>query len=453
MAATLPAEASASLAYGTAGVALTDLDARLGGTKATGTLRLAPGQGEAMTGELDLDRLALASVLGLALGPEQPAAPRSAWSDLRFGSGLAAPPRTTLDIKAATLDLAPGLTAHDASFELGLAPDVLTIDKLGAGAWGGRLAGSASLRRDGDQAGLEAKLEADGIGLDLPGVRGRFSGKLDLAGGGTSPLGLVSGLAGSGTATLADLAIPQADPGALPKLLADVESDDLAVDADAVARAYGDATKTPFEAGTRRFDLALAGGVVSFASTAGDPPPSNVVDATLDLRLPSLTTRVTETLEALPKGWSGPAPSLVVAWSGPPRSPQRSVDVSAFINAVAARALARESARIEAYELDVRERALFNTRLTAERRRASDKIKAEADAEAARVAKARREAAARAAAKVAQEKAAQEKAEQESQEKAQEEHDRAARESARPAEQSGAPPEPPRSGPSAPGRD
>ena len=133
-----------------------------------------------------------------------------------------------------------------------------------------------------------------------------------------------------------------------------------------------------------------------------------------------------ETLHALPKGWSGPPPSVVFAFDGPPTAPKRMVDVSAFIDAVATRALARETARIEAYEFDVRERAFFNQRLLSERRREQDRLKAEADArkaeaerrarlEAERLDRLRREEASRAAAqeKAAHDKAAREKAAEE----------------------------------------
>ncbi|MCX8256029.1 MAG: hypothetical protein OTI36_18770, partial [Beijerinckiaceae bacterium] len=422
---TLPAKATSTLAYGMAGLALTNVQAELAGAQATGTLRLAPEGGDtpSLTGALKLDKVSLASLLSIALGAEQPATAQSAWSSLAFGSGLADPPRTALQITTSALHLADGLDASDAAFDLALSPGVVALKNVAATLDGGRLTGSASLRRDGDHAGLEASLGLDGVALDLPAAKGRLTGKLDLAGSGTSALVLVSSLAGSGAATVADLAVAEADPAVLPKLFAEVEGDELSVDADTVARAYADAAKAPAALGTRAFDLSLAGGTLALIPKGAGEPSGSVssdVDGSLDLRQPSLALRVTETLHALPKGWSGAPPKLVVAWTGPPRAPTRSVDVSAFINAVAARALARETARIEAYELDIRERAFFNARLQTERRRAQDKAKAEADA---REAKARREA----AAKAAQEKAAQEKAEQDRAAKQKEMEERAAR--------------------------
>ena len=413
---TLPATAKGALAYGLAGLGLTDLTADIAGTRATGTLRLAPKNADAptVTGALKLDKASLSSVLGLVLGPEQPAAAESAWSTLAFGSALGDPPRTALQISAGSLHLAEGLDASGASFDLGIAPGAISLKNIAAGLDGGSLAGTASLRRDGSRAGLEATIGLDGVALDLPSVKARLTGKLDLAGSGTSAFTLVSSLAGSGEATLADLSVAGADPSALPKLFAEVEGDELSVDADTVARAQADAAQAPAALGTRLFDLSLAGGTLALTPKSdGAPtaaPVTSVVDGALDLRQPSLALRVTETLRALPDGWSGTPPALVVAWNGPPRAPARSLDVSAFINAVAARALARETARIEAYELDIRERAFFNARLQSERRRAQDKAKAEADArEAEARAKARREA----VAKAAQEKADQEKADRE----------------------------------------
>ena len=416
----LPLQVTSTVAYGSAGIGLTDLKAMLGQTIATGTLRYARQATEApgLTGALDLDRLSLATLLGFALGPEQPAAPQSAWSNLAFetglGAGLAEPPQTALQLRVKTLDVVDSLAATDAGLDLTFAPGLVTLKHVSAALGGGHVGGDLSLRRDEDRAGLEGSLALDGVALDTPAMKGEISGKLDLAGSGTSPLALVSSLAGSGEATLADLSVQRADPAALPKLFAEVESDDLAVDADTVARAFADAAVAPLEAGTRRFDLSLAGGTLAFApkpsSEPETPPVASEIDGTLDLRRPSLALRAKETLLTLPDGWSGAVPSVVVAWTGPMRAPERAIDVNAFINAVAARALARETARIEAYEQDIRERALFNARLQSERRRAEDKATAEADAreaEAARIAKARREAAARA------EKAAQEKAEDE----------------------------------------
>ena len=53
---------------------------------------------------------------------------------------------------------------------------------------------------------------------------------------------------------------------------------------------------------------------------------------------------------------------IAALWRGPLAAPLRDLDAGSFINGLAVRAIARESARIEALEADMRERALFARR-------------------------------------------------------------------------------------------
>jgi hypothetical protein len=319
--------------------------------------------------------------------------------------------------------------AADATLDLSVAPNLVTLRHATARLSGGQISGEATLRRDNRQATLEGKIAVDHVGLRLPAFDTIMTGALDFAGAGTSPSALVASLGGSGAATAADLHVPGAEPGALPKIFQDVENDVLTVDEDAVTRAFADAAKGPLAAGTRRFNLGLAAGTLHADPDGASPQDAAGVTSKIgldcDLTRPRLDMRVEETLHALPKNWEGPPPSIVVTLAGPPSRADRSFDVSAFLNAVAARALAREAARIETYEFDIRERAIFNARLVSERRREEERQKAEDDArkaeidrqarvlaaqkEAARLERLRREQAIRAA----QEKAAQAKADQE----------------------------------------
>ena len=415
----LPASGSASLAIGQAGLALSDIDGTLGGAKTKGALQWKASGQPALTGTLDLDRLDMSSLLGLALGPAQPAADGQRWSSLGFSAGLIDPPRAEVTLLAKTLGLSDGLVAQSAELDLGIASNQVTIKRLTAGFHGGHIGADLSLRRDGRQAALEGKVSADHVAITLPSVTTTLTGTLDVAGSGTSAATLVASLAGTGNAKITKLVISGADPKALPKLFDDVESDALSVDEDSVLRALDETAKGSLDAGDRDFGLSLAAGTLRFRETAPAPDQAAVatsIDATLDLRRTSLETHADETLRTLPKNWVGPAPSIFAIQSGPVTAPKRSYDVSSFINAVATRALARESARIEAYEFDIRERAFFNQRLQSERRREQDRLKAEEDAraaeadrkakvEAARQEKVRREEAA---------KAAREKAEQDS---------------------------------------
>ena len=411
----LPADLRGGLTSDQSGIAVTALAGTLEGVAAKGDLRWATATGDApaLTGTLGLDRLPLASLLALALGPARPAAGGGRFSSERFAGGLVDPPRGSLTLKVAGLDLIDGLTATDASLELGVAPGLVTLRHVAGSLAGGRVSGNVSVRRASEGATVEGRLALDKTHVALAGASAVLSGTLDLAGGGSSASALVASLAGSGAAQASGLRVPRADPAALPAVFAAVEADALAVDEETIARALDEASAGPLDLGDRRFDLGLAGGVLRFAPAAAAPPPPDRVastfEATLDLRASKLEEHVRETLLALPPNWTGAAPAIVFTLAGPVAAPRRSIDVSGLIDAVATRALARESARIEAYESDIRERAFFAQRLRSEERREQDHLKVEDDArkaeadrearlEAARLERVRKEEAARTAA-------------------------------------------------------
>ena len=84
-------------------------------------------------------------------------------------------------------------------------------------------------------------------------------------------------------------------------------------------------------------------------------------------------------------------PQIAIGWRGPLESPRREIDPAALSNALAARALAREIERVEAFEADIRERSFFARRLRAERdMREAELREAEAAREATRLAEIQR---------------------------------------------------------------
>ncbi len=385
----------------------------------------------ALTGSLSLDRLSLPTMLSLALGPPQQPAAGADWSAATFGSGLIDLPPVALDLQVQTLDMGRGLIGSDARFGLGLSPGSVALRGLKARVQDGTVGADLVVRRDGATAAIEGGISASGVALALPGITGRLSGSLSLAGSGRSALALASSLSGTGEATLGDLQIARADPAALPKVFEDVEADRVSVDEDAILRALDDAAIAPLAAGTRPFALSLAAGTLHGdpkPGTSGDGAVRSTATFAVDLRTRTLDARVVQTLQALPKSWSGAPPQIVLQVEGPFGAAVRTINASGFVNALAGRALARETARIEAYEADARERAFFNQRLQADRRREQERVKAEDDArlaaETARKAEAdrrAREAAARLertrkaeeAARAAQDRAAQDRATQE----------------------------------------
>ena len=431
------ADVSGILSLDATGGTLKSLKANAAGIAASGALQYRHDTGDqpALTGSLAFDRLTLTGLIGLAVGPPQTAAADALWSQQPFAIGLIDPPPSAFTLTAKTLEIVPGVEATNASLDLGIAPNVVTLRNVAGDMSGGRIDGGATVRRDGRQATVEGKVGLDRVALRLDALNAQVSAKLDFAGGGTSALAFVASLAGDGAATAADLSMPGGDSNALPKIFKDVENDALAVDQDAVIRAFTEAAKEPLAAGTRHFGLRLAAGTIHAVpdapESAGTAKVSSKVDAAFDLTQSRIETHLEESLDELPQNWAGPPPSIVVTQAGPIGHLTRTIDASGFLNAVAARALARETARIEAYEFDIRERAIFNARLLSEQRREDDRLKAEADAkqaeaerqaqidasrrEAVRQERLRKEQAAKAAqekaalAKAAQEEAAQEK--------------------------------------------
>ena len=411
----LPASLAGGLALSQTSVAVSDLKGSIGGGRVAGTLRWRSVDGAtpdapALTGSLDLDRLSLGSLAALLLGPSRPPvaglrANGAAWSDDPFAAGLAAVPRSLVTLHARTLDLGLGPVARDATLDVASAPDFLGLKHLDAALAGGRVEAEGTLRRDGTQATLAGSVSLKGVALDIPAAKAGIAAKLDVAGGGATPLALVASLAGSGEATLAETVLPGFEPRALAKVFADTESDALSVDAESVKRAFAAANARQGASGqgpagraaAGKAGAALALGALPLAASLAsgvltlgpqrEPTPVGPISAaaigSYDLRRLSGRLAVTETLRDLPKDWSGERPSLTVTEDDLPGAARRSLDVGDFINAVAARAIARETARIEAFEFDVRERALFNARLIFDRRREQDRQKAEADAKAA----------------------------------------------------------------------
>ncbi len=385
----LPIDATTGVAFDSTGIKFSDITARVDEVATAGTLfwRTSAGTGPALTGSLVLDHFAPKTLFGLVLGPDRVPVTGATWSNERFSGSLSDPPRGAVALRAKTLDLGFGLTARDAAFDLGTDRNFVTMRHGSAGLAGGRVGFDISLRRDGPQAALEGSFTGQAVRLDLPAIKGELSGKLDVAGAGQSALALVSSLAGTGQATLAKATVTGVSVRALPEIFAEVESDALAVDEESIRRAFEENSRGFLASGTRLFGASLAAGML--ALTAQDKPivtgpVATTLEGSFDLRRFRSAVRVGEQLRDLPRNWTGSAPSIGLTEEGGMSGvPERTFDVSNFVNAVAARAITRESARIEAYEFDIRERALFNARLQADRRREQDRLKAEADAKAA----------------------------------------------------------------------
>ncbi len=358
-----------------------------------------------LTGALDIAKLSLAAIFELALGEAAPPQSGTLWSNAKFPAAIIAPPPTNLTLTAKRFILAPQLSGRDAHLDLGVSDGQtglkLALRHVSMQLGTGRAAADLTLRRDGANATAAGHLTLSDYDLALPTARARLSGTLDLAGTGDSTAAVFAGLAGSGSFTFADLVLPRTDPTAMSKVFKAVEGGSLRLDENAIDQALkAEFAKNASHLGNVAFDASLAAGVLRLApqQTAAEnlaPGITEAPRARLDLGNLTLDQKTNISLVALPKNWSGPPPQVSLIARGAVSNPDRTIESNGFINALTARAIAKENARIQAQEFDVREQAFFYNRLKSERRREQEKLRAEEEAKQAQVA--RKEAAKKAA--------------------------------------------------------
>jgi hypothetical protein len=378
----VPLDMSAAIAASGEGVTLRAIRGACAGNKIAGSLSYGADRG--VTGMLQMDRLSLGAVLQGALGPPHPTKAGHIWSSTPFAPPLALPP-ALVALHVGALDLAGAGLAREADFNLALAPGQVGLKNFSAKLGGGRLFGDLLLRRSGATAALAGHLRLDHYGLNLPTAKGVVLGAFDVAGTGQSADTLVTGLAGSGTFAVAELLLLRSNPGALARVFGDVEEDRLSLDATAIDRALSAAfDQHALEVGQANFDAGLAAGVLRLTGkgatlAVGADGVTQDTQATLDLETLRLDQSSVLTLTALPHTWSGAPPQVGVAWTGSLEAPVRNLDVTSFVNALAARAIVRETARIAAQEFDLHERAVALNRLQAPRRQEAERQQASAD--------------------------------------------------------------------------
>ncbi len=383
----LPADVTATLDIGGNGLSLTNLNGTFAGSKIVGNL--AYGADKGITGALQIDKASLATFVALALGPPQQPKADGLWADEDLAAAQINPPLTNLSMSVANFDLWPQISGRDAHFDFAVSGTEtglqLGLHHLSMKIGDGGAEADLTLRRNGATAAAEGHLHLRDCDLFLPSARGRLGADLDLAGTGQSAAALIAGLAGAGTITFTDLDLPKSDPGALARVFNAIEQDQLGIDEAQIDRVLlAEFEKQTLSVGKADFAAGIAAGVLRLTGNdAGvkiDPGLTANLQAALDLRALTLNQQSVLTLLKLPRNWSGAPPQVTLDWNGSIANPVRSLDAASFVNALAARAIARESARIQAQEFDFHEHQFFVSRLQSERQREDEKQKAEDDA-------------------------------------------------------------------------
>ena len=328
----------------------------------------APPEPAAVTGELSLDRLPLADLLALALGPPQPAKAGTLWSEAKFGPAPLSPPPVAVRVNVATLDLG-GVAAQTFSTALRFEKGRLDLDDMAMTIDGGAASGRATLRRDRDAATLTGRLDAERLSILRPGFSGRVGGRLEFASTGKSLAALIAGLAGDGAAEFAGAQLKRSDPAALDRVVAKAQAPEAQIDETNVAYEFGnelDRGALPIPDGPA--PVALSAGTIKLGPLPiAEPHGEASLGMSVDLVRLAVETQLTLTAPSAGlKFWTGPPPSAAVTVRDALEAPKRQVDVAALAAGLATQAIGRESDRIAAQEADIRERVFFNRRLKGE---------------------------------------------------------------------------------------
>jgi hypothetical protein len=342
----------------------------------TGGLELAATG--VISGQLSLPEIDLARIGGWLTG-DVPVAQDAGWSGARFGNGTRLP-GLSLGLTSPRV-LVPLAGAMGGSFRLRVNEGALTLGEIALQSGSLSLTGGVEAERSGGLLSLRGNGVIDGLDLgallggDLSG-RGRLA--LQLGAAAESPARLMAGLTGAGQFSARDLGINRLDPAALERIAQGFASDVIVSDTATLAQGVRRAVEgAPWRLPEVSAALIVSGGVVRLSPLTDDKAPALLtVSGAHDLRVGTGELRAVMQGKALPKGWTGSPPQITVTWRGPWRTPARSYDVSVLSNAVAQRALQREIERVDALEADIRERAMFNRRLRADRERREEEQRA-----------------------------------------------------------------------------
>ncbi|HEX8666232.1 MAG TPA: AsmA family protein [Beijerinckiaceae bacterium] len=354
--------------------------------------RLAVRSRADVTGTIAVDRLSLPWLAAsFALNPAHETRAVSLWSPARFGESARLIQGGQVSLQAKRVELGRGHRAENAAFAFAITPDGAAVRDFAADYALGRLTGALTITRQGSLAAFVGEGAVENSSLE--GVlgpspfAGRLSGRLSFGASGESIAGIVANLAGSGDVRISDLKVPNADPGALDRALprALAESDPLGT-----RRLEGIMTsefaKGPLQAAVVAAPATMVGGVLRLSPVTADAGAATWQGTVaVDVKTLGLDARGTLTTRAVPKGWTGGAPYVGLAWRGPMVAPLREVDVGPLTNGLAAIVLQRELERIEAFEMEANERARLNGRRSLDQARERDRLAAEEAArEAAR---------------------------------------------------------------------
>ena len=358
----LPVTLQSGLDYEAGLLVLSDLRGEVAGAAASGDVNAQLRDGlPHLTGALAFAGFDLTPVAELVAGAEVFAAPvdglgGGGWPDAAFSASVAMPFTAELDLSAGQLRFGAAAEARDARMLLKLDRDGISVSDVRASMFGGAVSGLAGFRNDAGTGLLSAQLRLDGADvaalLGDVGLTGAADLTASVTASGKSVDGLVAALAGSGTATVHDIAISGVAPDVFPDLIARADDVGAAIDAAAVA-----AFAPPL---VRAGSFSAAGVDIAFtvANGAVRAPPFRLEtqgaalagEVGADLSARTVAADATLTFDPGTEALAGSAPAVRFVASGPLDAIRVEVDTEPLAQFLTQRALELEQQRVEAMQ-------------------------------------------------------------------------------------------------------
>jgi large subunit ribosomal protein L24 len=350
---TLPATLRARLSVAEGVLGVTELNGKLAGTDVNGRLTIALRNPLTLAGELTLSEASFPATIAALIG--MPPSGNAAWSAEPFERGLIGDLDGSMKLRIGRLTLSPALSVADMRGVLQFGPDSLAVDRIDGSIAGGRVAGGISFEHRADALRFASNIRVAGVNLAELTPDGALTGRatfgLDLNGVGRSPIALVGSLEGEGTFTVQEGSVARVDPSAFAAVIHSVD-EGLPIDPVRI--------RDRMEAGLGKGPLAIAFAQGEIAATAGQIRLTNTairtkdselgVHGNIDLARGTINAQLSLTGAGGSGAPAGTRPEIKLLLRGPIAAPQRRLDVVAFTNWLALRAIEEKDKRINALQ-------------------------------------------------------------------------------------------------------
>lgn len=336
---------------------LSDIAASVSKTRIKGRLEMKLARPFDLSGKLETDYLDAPAVLGSAIGAP-PQASDGTWPNEAFLGTSLPDVSGRVVIQATQALLGPNLQVRDFSAAVRLFRWDIGIEDIAGQVAGGRITGSATIRRSGDVVNAQARIALKGSdagaviasGEGAP-ISGRLNTQIEVEGYGLTPRALVGSLNGAGTISIEKAAIAKLDPRIFATVMRAVDQG-MPLDAGKLRDLAGsslDGGKLALK--DAEGAIGIVNGQVRLGTVVAKADGADVaVSGNLDLVTQMLDARLVLTATNAP-AFAG-RPELTIGVKGPLASPRREIDVSALAGWLALRAVDQQSKKLEQIEAE-----------------------------------------------------------------------------------------------------